>query len=108
MTLGEDLLYGVLGTYEMNKILKAPALFFIVAGHKILLEGSWPFNGGYLSNCGIYFVNREENENSEGSLKCGVWHLLDRGVWDRKLGEEEEQTVEEERWGKLRIVLFKV
>lgn len=109
LTLGEDLLYGVLGIYEMNKILSQYLhFFFVILGSKIVLEGSWPFNGSYLSNCGIYFVNRGENENSEVSLKCGVRHLLDWGVWDRKLGEGEEQTVAEERFGKLRIVLFKV
>lgn len=82
--------------------------FFVIVGSKIVLEGSWPCNGSYLGNCGVYFVNRGENENSEVSLKRGVWHLLDQGVWDRKLGEQGEQTVAEERWGKVRIVSFKV
>lgn len=105
---GEDLLCRVLEIYEMNKILTALTLFFVIVGSKIVLEGRWPCNGSYLGNCGVYFVNRGENENSEVSLKRGVWHLLDQGVWDRKLGEEGEQTVAEERWGKVRIVSFKV
>ena len=84
---GRSTVWG-LGIYEMNKILRTPALFFVIVGSKIVLEGSWPFNGSCLGNCGVYFVNRGENENSEVSLKRGVWHLLDQGIWDRKLGEE--------------------